>query len=120
MVAIAPAKGARAPEKGSFPLDHGGECKPHMKAFLACLKKHDSDHLPCKSLSKLYLACRMDSNLMAREEFEKLGFSTEEEYERIRRQAPVKEGTKEGEGFVGGTHIRQRGGGWLSNWKKKD
>lgn len=31
MVAIAPAKGARAPEKGSFPLDHGGECKPHMK-----------------------------------------------------------------------------------------
>lgn len=33
---------------------------------------------------------------MAREEFEKLGFSTEEEYERIRSQAPVKEGTKEG------------------------
>lgn len=31
MVAIAPAKGARPPEKGSFPLDHGGECKSHMK-----------------------------------------------------------------------------------------
>lgn len=31
MVAIAPAKGARAPEKGSFPLDHGAECKSHMK-----------------------------------------------------------------------------------------
>lgn len=33
---------------------------------------------------------------MAKEEFEKLGFATEEEYQRIRSQAPVKEGTKEG------------------------
>ncbi|CAM9304532.1 unnamed protein product [Pylaiella littoralis] len=90
------------------------------KSFLACLEKNDRDHLPCKSLSKRYLACRMDRNLMAKEEFEKLGFTSEEEYQRIRSQAPVKEGKKEGEGFVGGTHIRQRGGGWLSSWKKKD
>eukprot|EP00904_Undaria_pinnatifida_P008363 jgi/Undpi1/4657/HiC_scaffold_18.g08011.m1 len=120
MVAIAPAKGARAPEKGSFPLDHGGECKAPMKAFIACLEENNSDHLPCKSLSKLYLECRMERNLMAKEEFGKLGFATEEEYERIRSQAPVKEGSKEGQGFVGGTYIRQRGGGWLSDWKKKD
>lgn len=33
---------------------------------------------------------------MAKEEFEKLGFATEEEYQRIRSQAPVNEGTKEG------------------------
>lgn len=34
---------------------------------------------------------------MAKEEFEKLGFATEEEYERIRSQATVQEGRKEGE-----------------------
>lgn len=33
---------------------------------------------------------------MAKEEFEKLGFATEEEYKRIRSQASVKEGQKEG------------------------
>lgn len=35
-------------------------------------------------------------NLMAREEFGKLGFSTEEDYKRIREQAVVLEGKKEG------------------------
>lgn len=33
---------------------------------------------------------------MAKEEFDKLGFATEEEYQRIRSQATVKEGKKEG------------------------
>lgn len=33
---------------------------------------------------------------MAKEEFEKLGFATEEEYARIRSQASVAEGQKEG------------------------
>ncbi|CAN0090065.1 unnamed protein product [Ascophyllum nodosum] len=120
MASIAPPKGAKPPDKGSFPLDHGGECKPQMKAFISCLKEHNSDHLPCKTLSKLYLECRMDRNLMAREELDRLGFATEEEYERIRRSVDVQEGKKEGEGFVGGTHIRKRGGGWLSNWRKKE
>lgn len=31
-----------------------------FQSFLACLEEHNNDHLPCKSLSKLYLACRMD------------------------------------------------------------
>jgi len=26
------------PERGSFPLDHDGLCKPLMKHFMACLK----------------------------------------------------------------------------------
>lgn len=30
------------------------------KAFIACLKEHNSDHLPCKTLSKHYLECRME------------------------------------------------------------
>lgn len=38
----------------------------------------------------------MARNLMAREEFDKLGFSTDEDYERIRKGAVVQEGDKEG------------------------
>lgn len=34
---------------------------------------------------------------MAKEDFQKLGFDTREEYERIRSQAPVLEGKKEGD-----------------------
>lgn len=30
------------------------------QAFLECLDENDNDHLPCKTLSKLYLECRMD------------------------------------------------------------
>ena len=33
MASIAPPKGAKPPDKGSFPLDHGGECKPQMKVL---------------------------------------------------------------------------------------
>jgi cytochrome c oxidase assembly protein subunit 19 len=50
----------RPPEKGVFPLDHDGECKPDMVSYLHCLKKNNVDYLPCQDLSKAYLACRMD------------------------------------------------------------
>jgi cytochrome c oxidase assembly protein subunit 19 len=78
----APAAARRPPEKGSFPLDHYGECKPFMKAsgwcvtrfdyggthvlvlllqaFLACMKEHEGTHIECKHLSAEYLKCRMD------------------------------------------------------------
>ncbi|CAN0441675.1 unnamed protein product [Discosporangium mesarthrocarpum] len=57
-----PAKGkaVKPPEKGAFPLDHDGECKKEMKTFLQCLRENDGDHLPCKTLSQVYLSCRMD------------------------------------------------------------
>lgn len=48
------------PERGSFPLDHEGECKSFMVKYLACLKQsrgmNDDD---CRNLSKQYLDCRM-------------------------------------------------------------
>lgn len=41
----APAQSKRPPEKGSFPLDHYGECKPKMKVRLfVCL--------PCSSFKR--------------------------------------------------------------------
>lgn len=61
MVAIAPAKGARAPEKGSFPLDHGGECKSHMKvrALQMSVKRELGTNLfRCVAVLAVYLtAC---------------------------------------------------------------
>eukprot|EP00049_Salpingoeca_infusionum_P026848 m.28446 g.28446 ORF g.28446 m.28446 type:complete len:80 (-) comp9040_c0_seq3:698-937(-) len=62
------------PEKGSFPLDHAGECKQEMEAFMVCLKQHSGQGNKCKELSKQYLQCRMDKELMAKEDMKKLGF----------------------------------------------
>jgi cytochrome c oxidase assembly protein subunit 19 len=56
----APSQSKRPPEKGSFPLDHYGECKPAMKEFLACMREHGNTHIDCKKLSAAYLQCRMD------------------------------------------------------------
>ena len=77
------------PARGSFPLDHAGECKPHMTAFLACMRAQTeaatggahrggeaaAAHADCKELSKAYLQCRMQRGLMAPEDLDSLGFS---------------------------------------------
>ncbi len=63
------------PERGSFPLDHFRECRPIHDAYLKCLKSHKHDNLACKENAKIYLQCRMDKNLMARDTLENLGFS---------------------------------------------
>ncbi|PQE06466.1 cytochrome c oxidase assembly COX19 protein [Rutstroemia sp. NJR-2017a WRK4] len=64
------------PERGSFPLDHDGECKDVMKTYLGCMRKVRGMNDPeCRDLAKAYLACRMDRNLMARDEFKNLGFA---------------------------------------------
>ncbi|KAF1953280.1 hypothetical protein CC80DRAFT_144015 [Byssothecium circinans] len=63
------------PERGSFPLDHDGECKHIMASYLRCLKSHRGTNDPeCRNLSKSYLSCRMDRNLMAPDSFKNLGF----------------------------------------------
>ncbi|RPA84668.1 hypothetical protein BJ508DRAFT_205769, partial [Ascobolus immersus RN42] len=49
------------PERGSFPLDHDGECKPVKERYLACLKKaKGTNQMDCRLLAKEYLKCRMD------------------------------------------------------------
>jgi len=64
----------KAPEKGVFPLDHFGECKKVMQEYLACLKTHGGESQPCRELSKKYLQCRMEKNLMASQDLAELGF----------------------------------------------
>ncbi|KAK4044579.1 putative succinyl-CoA ligase subunit alpha, mitochondrial [Parachaetomium inaequale] len=63
------------PQRGSFPLDHDGECKHIMMSYLSCIKKvKGMNEDECRMLAKSYLGCRMDRNLMARDDFKNLGF----------------------------------------------
>ncbi|GAA5848270.1 hypothetical protein JCM8547_004464 [Rhodosporidiobolus lusitaniae] len=66
--------GGAPPERGSFPLDHDGECKEYMVRYLQCMKQAKQQSTDCRHLSKEYLACRMDKNLMERTDWGALGF----------------------------------------------
>ncbi|PON46916.1 CHCH- LETM1-like protein [Parasponia andersonii] len=69
------------PEKGVFPLDHMHLCDLEKKEYLSCLKSfgHQSDK--CRSFSKKYLQCRMEKNLMAKQDMSELGFGKETDIE---------------------------------------
>jgi len=62
------------PEKGSFPLDHEAECKEFMIRYMGCLRENQSNNSVCRLQAKDYLQCRMDKNLMAKEDWTKLGY----------------------------------------------
>lgn len=62
------------PDKGSFPIDHEQACKQKMVRFLKCLQANQFDNEKCREDSKEYLQCRMDNQLMAKEEWKKLGY----------------------------------------------
>lgn len=67
----------KPPEKGVFPLDHFGECKPIKEAYMKCLAENKSDAEACRPLAKQYLQCRMQRNLMAPQDLKDLGFTEE-------------------------------------------
>ncbi|CAI7993252.1 Cytochrome c oxidase assembly protein COX19 [Geodia barretti] len=50
----------KPPDKGSFPLDHDGECRDHMMKFLSCLKEKGSDNSLCRDESQSIPQCRLD------------------------------------------------------------
>ena len=82
----APQKSAppRPPDKGSFPLDHFKECSDAKAQYMQCLKAHGmrTEVEECRRLSAAYLQCRMDTQLMAPQPINRLGF------EEAARQAP--------------------------------
>lgn len=46
-----------------------------MSSYLSCIKKGKGvNEGPCRELAKAYLSCRMDRNLMARDDLKNLGF----------------------------------------------
>jgi len=96
------------PEKGSFPLDHFHECKSIHWNYLKCLKENKNDSFACREVSKDYLQCRMEKNLMVKEDLGNLGFNDTSPEEEARRKASVQEResartcrtSKEDEGFT--------------------
>ncbi|KAK1769923.1 hypothetical protein QBC33DRAFT_529608 [Phialemonium atrogriseum] len=70
-----PATKPIPPQRGSFPLDHDGECRHVMTNYLKCIKRVKGvNEDECRDLAKSYLACRMERNLMAKDDFKNLGF----------------------------------------------
>lgn len=62
------------PERGSFPLDHYGECTDQMTKYLECMRFTENRNAPnCRLLAKEYLRCRMDHQLMEKSEWDSLG-----------------------------------------------
>eukprot|EP00392_Amoebophrya_sp_AT5.2_P011827 g11917.t1 len=96
------------PDRGSFPLDHWNDCTGLKDDYLACLKRNMNDNLSCRFLTKEYLQCRMDHNLMAQEEYcstlVTVGLVDREEYERPPRlEAQETEAQKrQREGYIPG------------------
>ncbi|KAL9939259.1 hypothetical protein V8E36_002072 [Tilletia maclaganii] len=77
------------PEFGSFPIDHDGECKDAMKAYMTCLKSNRMDNGQCRALSKQYLECRMAKGLMEKHDLGNLGFrDIVSEEQQQQQQAP--------------------------------
>ncbi|KAK1266362.1 hypothetical protein QJS04_geneDACA002696 [Acorus gramineus] len=65
------------PEKGIFPLDHLHECDLEKKEYISCLKTSGYHSEQCRIFSKKYLECRMERNLMAKQDMSELGFGGE-------------------------------------------
>lgn len=66
------------PDKGSFPLDHENACKTQMLSYMKCLQLNRDDSTVCRQQAKQYLECRMENNLMAKEEWKSLGFDNQD------------------------------------------
>ena len=49
---------ATPPDKGSFPLDHDGECKKFYLEYMICLNSNRHQNTECRTESKNYLGCR--------------------------------------------------------------
>eukprot|EP00427_Karlodinium_veneficum_P032590 CAMPEP_0169194718 /NCGR_PEP_ID=MMETSP1016-20121227/6840_1 /TAXON_ID=342587 /ORGANISM="Karlodinium micrum, Strain CCMP2283" /LENGTH=120 /DNA_ID=CAMNT_0009271229 /DNA_START=68 /DNA_END=427 /DNA_ORIENTATION=+ len=69
----------KPPDKGSFPIDHFGECTNLKSEYMKCLKENQFDNMSCRYLSKQYLECRMDKDLMSKEPMHNLGFIGDED-----------------------------------------
>ncbi|KAA8540382.1 hypothetical protein F0562_024699 [Nyssa sinensis] len=65
------------PEKGVFPLDHTHLCDLEKKEYISCLKSSGHKSEKCRLFSKKYLECRMEKNLMAKQDMSELGFGKE-------------------------------------------
>lgn len=104
----------KAPLKGSFPLDHLGECKPLAKLYSTCLLDNEGAAGQCREIARRYLECRMEAGLMAREEMSSLGLAGEvpapagEGVGGDGGDVPAERRPEERQGFVAGMRTAKR------------
>ena len=89
----------KPPQRGIFPLDHMAECRNAMEEYVLCLQHNNDYHYKCQDLSKQYLQCRMDHQLMSKENLNQLGYSYQVE------NAREYNNEKERTGYIAGKHI---------------
>ncbi|KAJ0680259.1 putative cysteine alpha-hairpin motif superfamily [Helianthus annuus] len=53
-------------------------CDQEKKEYISCLKTSGHKSEICRHLSKKYLECRMEKNLMAKQDMSELGFRTDD------------------------------------------
>ncbi|CAJ1415851.1 unnamed protein product [Effrenium voratum] len=70
--------------------------------YLRCLKENKHDNMSCRYLSKQYLQCRMDKNLMTKEPMSQLGFTEEDSKLKPSRKRDKTKKSKEETGWVVG------------------
>ena len=80
--------------------------------YLECLKESRDVHHKCRDYSRDYLQCRMDHQLMSKENLEEMGFGKEQEV----TGAEEYDKSKEKAGYVAGKHISKPNQWW---WEKK-
>jgi cytochrome c oxidase assembly protein subunit 19 len=83
-----PSVPVKAPDKGSFPIDHFRECEEEAETYRMCLNGAKNFPKKCRREAQVYLECRMDRGLMAKQSSEELGFTQEAswEFERSSRE----------------------------------
>eukprot|EP00871_Galdieria_phlegrea_P001857 jgi/Galph1/2672/GphlegSOOS_G1326.1 len=102
-----PRSVVRAPEKGSFPLDREGHCSEFIEKLRACLQENNYVSAKCRTLSKMYLQCRMENGLMKPENWEKLGFHEDDE-QRVPQEIDLAPESHQKSGYVAGLRYRRR------------
>jgi cytochrome c oxidase assembly protein subunit 19 len=108
----------RPPQRGIFPLDHAAECREPMQSYLACLEENEEKHHKCRELSRRYLQCRMDHQLMAQENLDNMGYSDEAKVQGAREYDMAKEKA----GFIAGKHVseaKEAGAETVWWWQRK-
>jgi cytochrome c oxidase assembly protein subunit 19 len=72
---------SKAPDRGSFVLDHFKECVEFINEYSKCLENNANHPKKCRKFQADYLECRMKKGLMKQEKLENLGFTKDLEWE---------------------------------------
>ncbi|ORX33964.1 cytochrome c oxidase assembly protein COX19 [Kockovaella imperatae] len=98
------------PQRGSFPLDHDGDCKAFMIEHLKCLKEFKGDNGKCRFEARRYLECRMDHDLMDRDDMQNLGLgnATESQTSKAAQVKPQAADVRNGDVKAQPTTVQER------------